>query len=267
MTRDEAIAQYKAEKAEIRQHLAERRARGITKTIMRAVQVNEISMVDKPAGITMACAVVYPASNRVEKLRGSDIMAAETAKRRRNVMREFTIDEISAVDKPAQAAALAAIIKRDTEPVEKIEYPAVSMAERDAALTKINQAIDRRLDVVEARLKEARTMNTENDDHAAFQKLADDAERHMLDFIAKRDVRQTRYQAQEAWRKQNPTLFKQLQASPTTTAAPVRKSAEPRRAFEKLAAEIAKRDNVGHAVAYERARIENPSAFALLQSA
>lgn len=264
MTRDEAIAQYKAEQTEIRQHRAERRARGITKTIMRAVQVNEISMVDKPAGITLACAVVYPASNRVEKLRGSDIMAVETAKRRR-IMREFTIDEISAVDKPAQAAALAAIIKADTRPVEKSEYPAVSTAERDAALIRFNQAIDRRLDVIEARLEAS--MTTDNDDHAAFQKLADDAERHMLDFIAKRDTGTSRYTAMESWRRHNPTLFNDLQARPTVTAAPVRKNAEPRRAFEKLASEIAKRDNVGHAVAYERARIENPSAFAKLQSA
>lgn len=62
MTRDQAI---RAAKAEIGQLHA---ARGGKRMIMRAVQIDEISMVDAPAGKTFATAIVYPNSNRVEPL-------------------------------------------------------------------------------------------------------------------------------------------------------------------------------------------------------
>ena len=40
------------------------------------------------------------------------------AKRVRRIMKQFTLLEISAVDKPAQEHALATLMKRDTQPVD-----------------------------------------------------------------------------------------------------------------------------------------------------
>jgi hypothetical protein len=62
MTRDEIIAQRRAA---VR---AKHEARGGRRMIMREFTINEISAVDDPAGPTFATAIVYPNSNRVERL-------------------------------------------------------------------------------------------------------------------------------------------------------------------------------------------------------
>ena len=45
-----------------------------------------------------------------------------TPNRKRRIMREFSIEELSAVDKPAQAHARMTIMKRDSSEDEKMDF-------------------------------------------------------------------------------------------------------------------------------------------------
>ena len=82
-----------------------------------------------------------------------------TPKRKRRIMREFSIEELSAVDKPAQVHARMAIMKRDSSEDEKMDFQKII----DQPL-----AFDRFEDAVEHLKKVNRCSGTE-----AMRKAAD----------------------------------------------------------------------------------------------
>lgn len=191
--------------------------------------------------------------------------------RKRNIMRRFRIDEISAVDRPAQEAAKVAILKRDGRPVEESEQRTdstyfVDSPELHALAERLEKAAAQR----EAREQEIMTMSkatADNDDHVAFRKLADDAERNMRSYIAKRGRNTSRTAAAEQWRRDNPTEFEALNRVAPSAPAPVTKRrGEATVGFMKLVDQIVERDHCPRHVAMEIARKADPSAFAKLQA-
>jgi hypothetical protein len=180
-------------------------------------------------------------------------------------MRHFRIDEISAVDRPAQAAALATIIKRDGRPVAEVEHHADDFHFDDSpALRELGERLAK---AAERREQETRTMKTatENDDHVAFRKLADDAERSMNSYVAKRGRNTSRTEAAEQWRRDNPDQYEALnKVGPRPSPVVAKRTASV--AFQKLVDQIVDRDHCPRHVAMEVVRKSDPSAFKAYQA-
>jgi hypothetical protein len=187
----------------------------------------------------------------------------------KRIMREFRIDEISAVDRPAQAAALATIIKRDAKPAAPVEHHTDTYhGDETPALRALAKRLDEAAKRREAREQETRTMQTaaaENDDHVAFRKLADDAERSMTSYIAKRGRNVSRTDAAEQWRRDNPDQYEALnKVGPRPSPVVAKRTAAL--GFQKLVDQVVERDHCPRHVAMEVVRKSDPSAFKAYQA-
>lgn len=156
-------------------------------------------------------------------------MTTTTTKRRR-VMRSFKILELSAVDRPAQAGATVAIMKRaDGDDHEQ---------ENDMEIRKIG-----------------------GDEVASFNSL-EEAMRHIR---KARGVSAS--DAMSAAAREHPGLLKRYQSEGAERVAKAAEAAKARstspevRDFEFLVAGIAERDGVTRSEAMTRARRENPGAY------
>lgn len=94
--------------------------------------------------------------------------------RRRNIMRAFKISEISAVDRPAQEGAKAAIIKRNTNDTGDVEMDAKELEKKVADLTAQLAKMKTDGEAVAKKLADAETANTDLVAKAAA--AAEDAE-------------------------------------------------------------------------------------------
>lgn len=187
----------------------------------------------------------------------------------RRIMRRFVIKEISMVDRPANEFALAAIIKRRAP---TLDPPRSTAPPQSRALDELAARLIAKMDAADARddqrerEQEATTMIT---DHDVIIAKRIDAQRSLDSAVAKRGPRETRYQAMEAWRRSHPREFQQLQAN--APAAPpsvtISKAVEHKSFFDELCRQIVKRDNCTRTEAWERARIENRSAYERMQNA
>jgi hypothetical protein len=185
----------------------------------------------------------------------------------KRIMREFRIDEISAVDRPAQEAAKVAIIKRNTGPVEEIEHHVDESYFLDE--TPALRALAKRLDEA-AKRREAReqetTMQTAATDATVIRKAADDAMLSMNGFIAKRGRNVSRADAAEQWRKLNPVEFAAMQAAPPAASPSIIKRTTTID-FMKLVDSIVERDHCNRTTAMEIARRVHHAEFVKFQTA
>jgi hypothetical protein len=181
-------------------------------------------------------------------------------------MRNFRIDEISAVDRPAQAAALATIIKRADPPVEVIEQPIESYAFRDSdELRALDERLAKAAREREQREQEA-TMKTATTDATVIRKATDDAMASMNSYIAKRGRGVSRAASAEQWRKLHPAEFEALNRVGPSTPAPVAKRSASVD-FMKLVDDVQREERCNRTTAMEIARKVHHDAFVKFQAA
>jgi hypothetical protein len=159
-----------------------------------------------------------------------------------------------------------AIIKRDGRPVEPAKQPVDPYAFEDGPeLRQLAKRLDDAAKRREQQEQEAKTMPDPDTDDHDIRKRAADAKLSMDTFVKNRGSNVSAYTAMEQWRRGNPALFRDLNALPTPTPAPIAKASEHQVFFTKLCEEIRKRDGCDRQTAMERARTENPSSYQRLQ--
>jgi hypothetical protein len=177
---------------------------------------------------------------------------AATGKRKRRIMREFSIGEISAVDNPAQQGAKMAIVKREDPAEPRANDPAflqhcddVWKARRDAVLK----------DLVAAYHEDAAKVSKKEETMTNFSTEVEKA----------RTTGKSRTEAMAAARKADPKAFENYRRQNTTTKS----DGLPRRLvktasqeeFESKVRQIAASDNISMDKAVVKARKAHPQLF------
>lgn len=174
--------------------------------------------------------------------------------KRRRVMKEFKITEISAVDKPAVAGALATLIKRDTRPAAGLE----EFTKQESGLEGFTKQWLHHAALPAPRQKETTAMT--------IRKHSDDALASMNNYIAKRDRGVSRATSAEQWRKLHPAEFEALNRVGPSTPAPVAKRSASVD-FMKLVDDVRRERDCDRTTAMEIARRVHKDAFEKFQAA